>query len=371
MKRALVFALAICGMTASVAGLRAELIYGISGGTVLISFDSATPGTFNPTTITGLQAGETILAIDLRPATGQLYGLGSTSRLYVINAATGAATQVGSAGAFTLSGTRFGFDFNPVVDRIRVVSDADQNIRLNPNDGTLTATDTNLAYAAGDPNAAANPNDVGAAYTNNFSGATSTTLFGIDSNLDILVRQGSPGGTPISPNSGQLFTIGALGTNTSDVVGFDVSGVTGIAYASLCIAGPTPNCLLYTINLSTGAATFLGTISTAILITDITVGQQGPTPTPTATVTGTPPTSTPTPTATVTGTPPTSTPTVTGTPPATATPTVTASATRTSTFGPGGPAQQVPTLSIWGMTALVVLLGGLGYFVARSGSAGS
>src|SRR6476469_5909824 len=50
--------------------------------------------------ITGLQTGETIVAIDYRPATGQLDGLGSTSRLYVLNPATGAARVVGS-GAFT------------------------------------------------------------------------------------------------------------------------------------------------------------------------------------------------------------------------------------------------------------------------------
>src|SRR5207253_11128454 len=87
-------------------------------------------------------------------------------------------------------------DFNPVVDRIRVVSNADQNLRLNPNDGTLTAIDTNLAFAAGDPNQGANPNVVALAYTNNFAGAGSTTLFGIDDGIDSLVRQGSPTGHP-------------------------------------------------------------------------------------------------------------------------------------------------------------------------------
>src|SRR5262249_49922184 len=72
---------------------------------------SASPGTVPaPITITGLQSGESILAIDYRPVNGQLYGLGSTSRLYTINVATGAATQVGSGTfAVPLSGTAFGF----------------------------------------------------------------------------------------------------------------------------------------------------------------------------------------------------------------------------------------------------------------------
>ena len=239
---------------------RAEVLTGLTTTGVLETFDSATPGTImTGVAVTGLQTGETLLGIDRRPATGELYGLGSTSRLYVINSTTGAATQVGSAGAFTLSGTAFGFDFNPTVDRIRVTSNTGQNLRLNPTNGTLAGTDTAANYGAGDPNAAATPRIVGSAYTNNFSGAVSTTLFVIDSNLDILATQGSPGGSPISPNTGQLFTIGALGFNTSDLVGFDLSGLTGIAFASL--TGPAANnSQLFTIDLSTGAGTLVGTI---------------------------------------------------------------------------------------------------------------
>ena len=90
---------------------------------------------------------------------GSSTGLGSTSRLYTIDLTSGVATQVGASPfAAALSGTNFGFDFNPVVDRVRVVSDADQNLRLNPNNGALAATDTALAYAVGDANAGANPN---------------------------------------------------------------------------------------------------------------------------------------------------------------------------------------------------------------------
>jgi len=103
-------------------------------------------------------------------------GLGSANRLYAIDPATAAATEVGMSGQFTLSGTAFGFDVNPGVDRIGVVSDADQNMRLNPNDGTLTATDIALTYQMGDPNFGQNPNVVGSAYSNNVPGAATTTL---------------------------------------------------------------------------------------------------------------------------------------------------------------------------------------------------
>jgi cell division septation protein DedD len=339
MKKSGVLLLAICGFVFSVVQASAELIYTVVGGTVLTSFDSATPLTQTSVAITGLQGGETIVGLDLRPATGQLYALGSSSRLYTISPATGAATQVGSAGAFTLNGTSFGFDFNPTVDRIRVVSNVGQNMRLNPNDGTLTATDTPLAYATGDANFGTTPSDAGAAYVNNTAGAPSTTLFGIDSNLGVLIRQGSVDGSPVSPNTGQLFTIGPLGV-AAGLPSFDVSGVTGTAYATLC-AGLA--CSFYTINLSTGAATLVSSLSTQTPITGMTVGAQGPTPTPT-------PTATPTPTSTATATP-TST--------ATASPSPTPTLTRPT---------NVPTLSGGLLAILALAIGAAGLFVLRGSS---
>ncbi len=242
--------------------LHAELLTGVTTTGNLVTFDSSTPGTLGTSVaVTGLQGGETLLGIDRRPANNTLFGLGSTSRLYLIDPATGAATEVGSPGAFTLSGTAFGFDFNPVVDRIRVTGNTGQNLRLNPNDGTLTATDTALAFAAGDPNAAATPRIVGSAYSNNSSGALSTTLYDIDANLNILTVQ-----TP--PNAGQLVTIGALGFDTSDLAGFDISGPSGIAYAAL--TAPTGNASqLFSINLATGAATLIGTIGGGVPLVDL------------------------------------------------------------------------------------------------------
>ncbi len=164
-----------------------------------------------------------------------------------MNLTTGAATQVGTPGVFTLSGTNFGFDFNPSVDRIRIISDTGQNLRLNPNDGTLAATDTAL-----------NPTSTGAtaaAYTNNFAGTTTTTLYVIDTNTDTLYIQGGLNGTP-SPNGGTLTAVGPLGIDVSAVNGFDI-GSNGVAYAATTV-GVSTN--LYTINLQTGAATLVGAI---------------------------------------------------------------------------------------------------------------
>ncbi len=238
---------------AALLSAQAELITVLTSGNRLLTIDSATPGTLTKpaVSVTGLASGDTLVGIDYRPATGVLYALGSAGSIYSIDANTGSATLAGPAGQFTLTGTRFGFDFNPTVDRLRIISDADQNLRVNPNNGALAATDGNIAFAPTDPNVGQNPNAVGAAYTNSFPGAAATVLYDIDSNLDILVAQDPA-------NAGTLFTIGALGTDTSDVVGFDISPTSGVAYASFTTSAAPAGTSLYTVNLRSGAATASG-----------------------------------------------------------------------------------------------------------------
>ncbi|MDX6696556.1 MAG: trimeric autotransporter adhesin [Blastocatellia bacterium] len=257
----------------SVSTIQAPTIIGLTTGNRLVRFNSNSPGSVSSATpITGLLGGEAVLAIDYRPANGLLYGYTNFNRVVSIDSTTGAATFVGSPASLT--GSSYGFDFNPTADRIRVINDADQNVRVNPNNGTLAGTDTNLTYAAGDPNFGQNPNAVGAAYTNNFSGATSTTLYDIDSNLDTLVTQGSPNGSPTSPNTGQLFTVGSLGFNTSDVVGFDIAAANNAAYAALQPASGGFSSL-YSINLSTGQATLIGQIGGTEAILGIAIAPAG------------------------------------------------------------------------------------------------
>jgi 3D (Asp-Asp-Asp) domain-containing protein len=251
---------------------RAENIFAITDNNVLLSFTSGVPGVINSSrAVSGLASGEEIVGIDFRPATGQLYAATNVNRVYIINPASGTATAVG-AGPLNpgLSGLTFGFDFNPVPDRIRVVSDAGQNLRLNPNNGAVAGVDGALAYAAADANAGQDPNVVAAAYTNNFVGATSTTLYVIDSLRDTLAIQGSSGGSPVSPNTGQLFTVGSLGVDPNNIAGFDISSSTGAAFASLNIGGSLTT-QLYGINLTTGAASLIGAIGGDNTIRDIAV----------------------------------------------------------------------------------------------------
>ena len=159
------------------------------------------------------------MGIDFRPLTGRLYGVGSTSQVYVIDADSGFASPIGAPFTPALAGTEFGVDFNPQADRLRVVSNAGQNLRINPETGGAT-TDRNLAFATTDANAGKTPSVVGAAYTNNVARAPSTVLNDIDSGLDILATQAPP-------NNGTLNTVGKLGVDTGDLVGFDISTTKG------------------------------------------------------------------------------------------------------------------------------------------------
>jgi trimeric autotransporter adhesin len=259
-------------VTALAVVVRVETIVALAPGNTLLAFNSGTPGTIaGSMTVTGMGANEFLLGIDFRPLTGQLYGVTTANRIILINPLTGAASPVG--GQFTpfLLGGFFGFDFNPTSDRIRVVSNTRQNLRMNPSNGTLAGGDTALSFAFGDPNTGRNPHAVGSAYTNNIAGATSTSLYQIDSNLNALLVQGSLGGSPISPNTGQCFTIGSLGVDTGDLVGFDIASFTNAAFASMPPNGSVNNPSLYTINLTTGAATLIGAIGTGAPIIDIAI----------------------------------------------------------------------------------------------------
>ena len=240
-------------------------------------FDSEAVGTLSErVAITGLNPGQQLLGIDFRPATGQLYGLSSGDAVVTIDVNTGVATRLEPGFTDSPSGSFYGFDFNPVIDKIRIVSNTDTNFVADPDSGDANiASTTPVFFAAGDPNETANPTIVGSAYTNSNAGAQSTQLYGIDSNLDILVTQAN--------NAGTLETVGSLGVDIIDIGEFDISGATGIAYLAAIPNGETES-VLYTVDLSTGALTAIGVIEEGLTVAGIAVapGQAQVIPTPAA-----------------------------------------------------------------------------------------
>ncbi len=233
----------------------AERLYGVTGGGHLVTLHSDSPGVFrSKKAITGLLGGDTIVAIDIRPSGGGLYGLSADSRLYTIAPSTGRATPVGGPFSPRLGAQDAGFDFNPTVDKLRVVTNSGRNFRVDPvtgqlvdGDAALTGVqgDRDLRYEANDPAGSAMPRVAASAYSNNSAGATTTQLFGIDTARDTLVLQDPP-------NDGVLSTVGRLRINAVGPVGFDIAS-DGRAYASFAVRrrGPTG---LFRVNLASGRA---------------------------------------------------------------------------------------------------------------------
>lgn len=216
-----------------------EAFWGIFGPPwppALVHLDMSSP--LSIVFITGLQPSEGAVGIAVRPATGDLYLVGSASRLYRVSTDTGVATAVGSPFTPLLSGSLFGVAFDNA-DRLRVVSDTGQNLRIDPVTATVTV-DTPLAFAAGDPNAGQTPQVVAIAYDHKNGGATA---YAIDGHFGLL-RLGSA-----TASDGLLTTIAA---GAPYVFGFDISPVTGLAYGIV----PGPDLAL--LNLQTGAASTLG-----------------------------------------------------------------------------------------------------------------
>jgi len=226
-----------------------------------------------PIPITGLTVGENIEGIDYRPNTGELYALAYNEslmqgRLYVINQTSGMASPIGTMPiSMNLIAGMTGFDFNPTVDRIRVVNANGSNYRLHPSTGVLVATDGDLAFAANDMNSDATPIAVASGYTRSYIGTESTILYNIELGQNILTTQ-------IPPNDGILNSIGNLGIDiaSDSYVGFDIyyDEATGndLAYVSATTTGNN-NPQLFRIDLATGALSLLGTIGSGINIKSI------------------------------------------------------------------------------------------------------
>ncbi|MDZ8109740.1 MAG: DUF4394 domain-containing protein [Nostoc sp. DedQUE12a] len=220
-------------------------LVGLTEDNNLVLFDSSNPTSSTTVSVSGVNG--TLLGIDRRPANNLIYGLTNTNSIYTINPFTGVASFVSTLSTSFSGGTISGLDFNPVPDRLRVVGGNDQNFRIN--------VDTGASIVDGTLNPG-NPNITAVAYTNvDNNPATGTTLYNIDYISDALFIQNPP-------NNGTLTLVGSLGIDIISAAGFDIFTDNGVntAFAALTPAS-TSGSNLYTINLTTGAATSLGTIS--------------------------------------------------------------------------------------------------------------
>jgi hypothetical protein len=224
--------------------------YGIAlGGTRMLAFNTSTPDRNDwVKVINGLVGDTYVVGIDMRPQDKKLYAVGNAGGIYVIGIPTAAVTKVSQL-QVALYGTKFGVDFNPAADRLRVFSDNGQNLRHNLNDHT-TAEDTTLTIP---PQTGPAKGVTAAAYTNNdLDAASNTTLFDIATVTDQIMIQ-SPA------NQGFLVATGNMGKDSGLDAGFDiysdlVGGKTAsnTGFATLPVGGLNT---FYTVDLLIGTVT--------------------------------------------------------------------------------------------------------------------
>ena len=231
----------LAALTAAVAPAQATRLYGVDEMDNLISYNSAAPGTTLSSVVVQVLNGASILTMDFRVRDGFLYVLTDDFRLLRVNHNTGASALVNT---LAVTGTNFGFDFNPTNANLRIISNNNTNYVYNFTTNALMNS-PNVSYGT-----AFDPDVTALAYTfNDNNPGTGTTLYGIDTGADAL--------TTINTATGRLTRVGALGVNLGARTSFDISGRTNQTFVQSVNR-------LYSINLSTGALTLIGNTDRAI-----------------------------------------------------------------------------------------------------------
>lgn len=233
--------------------------------------------------VKGLRGAQEIAGLDVRPCTGELFALGvanDRAQLYGVklDRKDKEARVRDKGGRFPVEGDSFGFDFNPVVDRIRIVSGRGQNLRVSPGPapnpcpqamvvppaGTVVV-DKPLNYAGG--SFPGRPRVTGVAYTNSVSGASTTQLLDIDDKSGNLFEQDPP-------NDGTLVDVDELSVTPRGGVGFDIARNRGFA-AFTPKSKKKSDSRLYSVALSTGKLRNLGEIDLKGAVTSLAALRKG------------------------------------------------------------------------------------------------
>jgi len=234
-----------------------RLFYATNDKGSLLAFTSRNPDRVRARAITGLPMGVSLKGIDFRPRTGDLYGVGSDKVVYRVNPATAIAVAEGPTfeTGTVLASTNLGVDFNPTVDKIRVTSDADDNLRLDPDTGTLVPP---AGGGPAVPDAKLNPAGqkvAGSAYANSGFSATlptQTILYAISTAQDRVHVQAPP-------NAGTLDAGKPLGRDFSGELGFDIAGKNNVGYIAGTQYGKS-GARLYSVDVTTGRTWNIGRI---------------------------------------------------------------------------------------------------------------
>ena len=228
-----------------------RVAYGLTADQRLICFKVNRPSASRTLFATaGLASPDAVLlGIDTRPSNGLIYGLGDGGGIYLLDLSEGRPI-LKSRITTALDGRYFGMDFNPTVDRLRVVSDRGQNLRINVDTGATTVD----AFLRNGTTRASGVAAV--AYTNNDNDpSTATVLYDLDTMADQLATQNPP-------NDGALVSVGSVGFRGSAEAAFDIEStvVDGKATENMGYAALDGGGSFFKIDLKTGNSTFIANL---------------------------------------------------------------------------------------------------------------
>jgi hypothetical protein len=221
--------------------VQAASIIGLIDGKTLIWVD---PASKKVTGSADIKGAVNIVGIDVRPADGMIYAVSADGGIYTVDAKSGAATMKSKLSETLKAGVTVTVDFNPVADRLRVITSDGTNLRVNVDDGKAVV-DGALKFKDGDAMAGKTPSVIAGAYTNSFKGTKATALYDIDASGALLSQA--------PPNDGVLNTVGSLGIKLNGATAFNIVAQ-GEDNAAWLVTGGA----LYSVDLKTGRATSAG-----------------------------------------------------------------------------------------------------------------
>jgi Domain of unknown function (DUF4394) len=233
----------VAGISASSAS--AATLAALADGTTILRIDTDMKKVTGSVAIAG---NATLVGIDVRPADGKLYGVTRDGAIVIVDASTGKWDKKSQLSEKLPEGATISVDFNPVADRMRILTSTGMSLRVNVDDGKAVV-DGSLKYAETDSKKGKAPKVTAAGYSNSFAGTKETALYDIDASEGTLLKQAPP-------NDGIVSTIGTLGVKTDGPIAFDIWSDGKGANVGWLLAGGN----LHSVDLVSGAAKSVGSI---------------------------------------------------------------------------------------------------------------
>ncbi len=235
-----------CGLSALTASAAtAATLVALQDGTMLTMIDTDKKAATASVKVDG---GAKLVGIDVRPSDGKLYGVTPDGTIVTIDGKTGKWEKKSQLSEKLPADAKVAVDFNPVADRMRIVTSTGMNLRINVEDGKAIVDGT-LKYAETDAMKGKAPMVTAVAYSNSFAGTKETAMYDIDMASGSLVKQAPP-------NDGVMTTIGSLGVKP-DMVALDIASDGKGGNTAWVVAGGA----LHKVDLASGKVTTAGPIS--------------------------------------------------------------------------------------------------------------